>query len=148
MTDNILIIESEPVLKGELVSVFTKAGFTVDNVPDYPEALLKLVKLGEFKPNIIIADTGHMDADAWTACSELHQVFDVALILIGRDSRSEAWERAMEAGADFYLTKPFSYMQLVARVKAILRRYKKLQQNRGEQPSGGKDMDTRSSGIS
>ncbi|GAH75121.1 unnamed protein product, partial [marine sediment metagenome] len=42
-----------------------------------------------------------------------------------KDSGGEAWMRAVEAGADFYLKKPFSYRELVARVKAILRRYRR-----------------------
>ena len=121
MTDSILIIEGEPNLRRELTSTLTEAGFVVTDVPGYSEALLKL---DEFKPNMIIIDKESAGIEGWTACSELRQAHDVAIILMGKDSSGEAWMRAVEAGADFYLKKPFSYRELVARVKAILRRHK------------------------
>jgi len=57
------------------------------------------------------------------ACTELQNIFGVPVILLGEDPTEQAWVRAVEAGADFYLRKPFSYPVLIARVKAILRRY-------------------------
>lgn len=123
MTDSItsiLIIEGEPTLRRELASILSRASFAVADVPDYSEALLKL---DEFKPNMVIMDKESAGIEGWTACSELRQAHDVAIILMGKDSSGEAWMRAVEAGADFYLKKPFSYLVLVARVKAILRRY-------------------------
>jgi len=121
MTDSILIIEGEPNLRRELTSTLTEAGFVVTDVPGYSEALLKL---DAFKPNMVIMDKESAGIEGWTACSELRQAHDVAIILMGKDSSGEAWMRAVEAGADFYLKKPFSYRELVARVKAILRRHK------------------------
>jgi len=54
----------------------------------------------------------------------LRSTFGVPVVLLGEDSSDEMWERVMEAEVDLYLVKPFSYRELVARVKAILRRYK------------------------
>jgi len=63
--------------------------------------------------------------DGIEACSELNIVFGVPVILIGENPDAEVWERAVDAGADFYIRKPFSCDEsLVARVRAILRRYK------------------------
>jgi DNA-binding response OmpR family regulator len=45
--------------------------------------------------------------------------------LLGEDSSDEVWGRVMEVEADLYLVKPLRYRGLVARIKAILRRYKK-----------------------
>ncbi len=120
MTDSILII-GEPALKKELISALTEASLVVAGVPSYPEALLKL---DEFKPDMVIMDTDLPGTDSWTACSELRQALGVPIVLMGRDSGGKAWKRAVEAGADLYLKKPFSCRELVARVKAILRRYK------------------------
>ena len=122
MTDSILIIEGEPTLRRELTSALSQASFVVADVPDYFEALLKL---DEFKPNMVIMDKESVGIEGWTACSQLRQAHDVAIILTGKDSGGEAWMRAVEAGADFYLKKPFSYRELPARVKAILRRYRR-----------------------
>jgi len=122
VTDSILIIEGEPTLRRELTSALSQASFVVADVPDYFEALLKL---DEFKPNMVIMDKESVSIEGWTACSQLRQAHDVAIILMGKDSGGEAWTRAVEAGADFYLKKPFSYRELPARVKAILRRYRR-----------------------
>ena len=121
MTEGILIIKDKPSLRKELTSALTEACFSVACVPDYPEALLKL---DEFKPDIVILDEALPGRDGIKACAELHCMFGVPIILLGKDSSGQAWVRAVEAGADFYLREPFSNLVLVARVKAILRRYK------------------------
>ncbi len=121
MPDRILVIEGESFLSEKLASTLTEAGFSVARVPDYPKALLKL---GEFKPNMIIMDEALPSTDGIEACSQLQRTFCGPIVLLGRDSSGKAWVRAVEAGADFYLRKPFSNLVLVARVKAILRRYR------------------------
>ena len=121
MTDSILIIEDEPNLRGELASALTEVGFTVVDVRDYPEALLKL---DEFKPNMVIVDEVLPGGDGMEVCYQLHSTFGIPIVLLGEDSSDEMWERVMEVEADLYLIKPFSYRELAARVKAILRRYK------------------------
>lgn len=123
MTDNILIIEGDSALRGELTSVLTKANFGVASAPGYFEALMKL---DEFRPDMIIIDEVLPHRDVGEACCQLHRNLGIPIILLGRDSTSHAWAKAVEAGADFYLKKPFSYLELVARTKAILRRYKRL----------------------
>lgn len=130
MPARILIIEDERNLRRELTSALTEAGFVVADVPDYSEALLKL---DEFKPNMVIMDKESAGIEGWTACSELRQAHDVAIILMGKDSSGEVWMRAVEARADFYLKKPFSYLVLVARVKAILRRYGRSARGNGRE---------------
>lgn len=121
MTDNILIIEGEPTLRRELTSALTQASFTVADVSDYSEALLRLA---EFNPDIVIMDELLPSKDGIQACSQLRGTFGIPVILLGKDSSAKAWMRAVEAGADFYLTRPFNYEVLLARVKAILRRYR------------------------
>jgi len=122
MTDNILIIEGDPALRKELISASTEAGFAVVDVSDYLEALLKL---DTFEPSLTILDEKLPLVDGWEACSQLHRAFNIPVIVLGEDSSDEVWKRVMEAEADLYLVKPFSYRELVARVKAILRRYKR-----------------------
>ena len=118
---SILIIEGEPSLSQELTSALAKAGFAVVNVPNFPEAL---VKLTQFKPDLVITDVVLPGGDGMEACYQLHNIFGIPIVLLGEDSSDEVWGRVMEADADLYLVKPFSYPELVARVKAILRRYR------------------------
>jgi len=111
-------------------------------VSDYSEACLRL---DEFNPDMVIVDEVLPRGDGLDACYRLRNTFGIPVILLGKDSSGEAYMRAVEAGADLYLRKPFSYPELAARVKVILQRYKKLRQkNRGEQPGDREDMDTRS----
>jgi two-component system OmpR family response regulator/two-component system alkaline phosphatase synthesis response regulator PhoP len=119
MTGSILIIAGEPISRRQITSALTEAGFGVVDVPDYPEAI---PKLDEFKPDMVIMDAVFLGKDEAEACYQLHSTFGIPVVLLGEDSSDEAWGRVMEADADLYLVKPFSYLELVARVKAILRR--------------------------
>jgi len=118
MTGSILIIESEPTLRIELASALSEAGFATASVPDYSESLLKL------KPDMIIMDETLPGGDGMDACFQLHSTLGIPVILLGEDCSEEVWERVMEVEADLYLIKPLRYRELVAGVKAILRRYK------------------------
>jgi len=122
MTDSILIIEGEPSLSKELSSALTEAGFLADCVSSYFEALSMLDK---FKPDMAIVDEVLQWDNGIEVCCQLRSNFGIPVILLGEDSSDEMWERVMEAEIDLYQVKPFSYAALVARVKAILRRYKK-----------------------
>ncbi len=130
MTDSILIIEGEPTLRRKLASALSQASFAVVDVPDYPEALLKI---DEFKPDMVIVDESLPGRDGIEVCSQLRSTFGVPVVLLGEDSSDEMWERVMEAEVDLYLVKPFSYRELVARVKAILRRYGRSTRGNGRE---------------
>ena len=118
--DNILVVEGNRVLRTRIASALTEADFRVTITSDYFEGLLVL---NEIKPDLAIVDEELPLVDGWEACYQLHRAFDIPVILMGSDSNSQAWMKAEEAGADFYLVKPFSYPELVARVKGIIWRY-------------------------
>lgn len=126
MAHRILIIEDDPPLRRKLASALAEAAFKVASISDYSGMLWKL---NEFKPDLVITDEELPLLDGWEACYWLHRTFGIPVIVLGRDSSDKAWARVAEAGADFYLRVPFSYLELAARVKAILRRYKKEQLN-------------------
>jgi len=120
MTDRVLIIEGDPRLRRELASALTEGGFVVADVPD----ILKANEIRELNPDIAIVNEVLPSGDGKGVCSLLYTVFHIPVILLGKDSSGEAWMRAVQAGADFYFTKPPTHQELVARVTAILRRYK------------------------
>jgi len=119
--DRILIIEGEPVLRRDIASALSEAGLAVADVPDLPE-----VKLDQFNPNMVIVDETLSSGDGIEACRRLHDALCIPIIVLGEQPNGEIWKKVVDAGADCYLKKPFSNRVLVARVKAILRRYRKL----------------------
>jgi len=124
MTGRILIIEDEPSLSKELTSALDEADFSIAAVPDFPDAMRKLA---DFKPDMIIMDAVLPSGDGMDTCRQLRNTLGVPVVLIGsEDSSAELWERVMEAEADLYLVKPLRYWELVARVKAILRRCSRM----------------------
>jgi len=119
----ILVFESDPSLREGMALALTRAGFVVVTSPDYLEVL---TMLDEFNPDLVILGEGPSLVDRWEACSLLHRTHGIPLILLGKEPEVEAWVRAKEVAFVFFFKKPFSYTQLVARAKAILRRYKKI----------------------
>ena len=116
----ILVIEGETSLRKELTSALEKASYAVVDAANFPEALLKLP---QFKPDLVIMDAVLPGGDGMDACYQLRDILGVPVVLIGSEkSSAELWGRVLEAEADLYLVKPLRYWELVARVKAILRR--------------------------
>lgn len=117
---NLLVIEeSDPVLNELLISTLAKAGFKVATYSNHLEALSALDWL---KPDLIVLGE-RPQVDSFKICSQLRQVVDIPILILGTIPGDTAWVKATAAGADFYLLKPFYHLELVARVKAILRRY-------------------------
>ena len=122
MADRVLIIGGEPDFQERLRLPLTEAGYEVTLAYNYISA--KMI-IEDFVPDIIILDEVHLnDIDSFAACKHLHDDYNIPIILLGKDSSDETWERVMETEADLYLIKPLSSRELVARAKAILRRYK------------------------
>ncbi len=121
MADRVLVIGATSTERGELASAFTDAGFVTSEAPDYPEAI---AQVENFRPDIVIIDEALPSRDSLEVSSELRNDFDLPVVVLGRDVSDEVWQKVMEAGVDLYQKRPFSYVLLIARVKAILRRYK------------------------
>ena len=120
MKYNILVIEeSSRTFRSKIVTVLTREGFDVATTVS-PQDVVST--LDEFKPQLIILGEG-LPIDSFEACSQLRQAVNVPILMVGAIPSYETWTRVVEAGADFYLERPFGYLELVARVKALLRRY-------------------------
>jgi len=116
---NLLVIEkSDPFLNEANVSTLAKQGFKVATCSDHLEVLLRL---DELKPDLIILGEG-LPVDSFKACSQLRQAVDIPIVILGEVPRATGWVKAVENGADLYLVKPVNYSELVARMKAMLRR--------------------------
>lgn len=122
----IAIVDDEPDIT-ELVSVhLTKAGFKVKTFED-ADGLFKFLK-SNF-PDLVILDLMLPDADGFEICKYLKKEEKYSAVpVIMLTARSDEMDKilGLEFGADDYVTKPFSPRELVARVKAVLRREDKV----------------------
>jgi DNA-binding response OmpR family regulator len=119
MSGHVLLIEDEPSV-GELVRGYlARDGWIVIWVRSGEEAL---VELDRHAIRIVILDIGLPGMDGFAVCREMRGRSSVPILML--TARDEEADRVigLEVGADDYLTKPFSPRELVARMKAILRR--------------------------
>jgi DNA-binding response OmpR family regulator len=119
LSDIILVVDDEEHIR-ELVRLYLeKNGFTVAMAADGIEAVEKAKTL---KPQLIILDIMLPKMDGLDVCREVRKISDTPIIML--TAKGEEFDKVLglELGADDYLTKPFSPRELVARVKAILRR--------------------------
>ena len=117
----ILIVDDDNNI-AELVALYlTKECFETKIVNDGEEAL-KIFP--EFKPNLILLDLMLPGMDGYQVCRELRSSSQVPIIMLS--AKGEVFDKVLglELGADDYMEKPFDSKELVARAKAVLRRYK------------------------
>lgn len=115
----ILVVEDEESVR-ELVRMYLEnEGFRVETASDGEEALNK-VKANT--PDLIVLDVMLPKFDGWTVCREVKKTSSVPIIMLS--ARTEEFDRVLglELGADDYIPKPFSPREMVARVRAVLRR--------------------------
>jgi len=119
MTHRILVVDDEPAVTDLLAYNLRKAHYEVMVANDGLEAL-RLAHEGS--PDLILLDLMIPKVDGLDVCRELRKTSGVSIIMI--TARGEEIDRVvgLELGADDYVTKPFSVRELMARIKAVLRR--------------------------
>jgi DNA-binding response OmpR family regulator len=119
MTHRILVVDDEPAVTDLLAYNLRKAHYEVLVANDGLEALHLA---NEGSPNLILLDLMIPKVDGLDVCRELRKTSAVPIIMI--TARGEEIDRVvgLELGADDYVTKPFSVRELMARIKAVLRR--------------------------
>lgn len=122
MSKTILIIEDETAIADTLSYALSTEGFTAHHVTLGQTALDLLQSKSLDQLALIVLDVGLPDMNGFEVCRKLRQFTNVPLIFL--TARSEEVDRivGLEIGADDYVTKPFSPRELVARIRAILRR--------------------------
>lgn len=115
----ILIIEDEERIRTIVKTYLNKEGYEVEEAKDGKEGLEKFKK-GDF--SLIILDVMLPILDGWTVLREIKRISKIPVIMV--TARGEEMDRlfGFELGVDDYVVKPFSPRELVARVKAVIRR--------------------------
>lgn len=115
-----MIVDDDPHIR-ELVRVFLQnEGFEVFEAADGKEALEKLETM---KADLVILDVMMPRMDGWQLCHELREFYDLPLLMLTAKGETSQKIKGFQLGTDDYLVKPFEPMELVVRVKALLRRY-------------------------
>ncbi|ASV67787.1 response regulator YycF [Cytobacillus sp. FSL W7-1323] len=123
MDKKILVVDDEKPIADILQFNLNKEGFDVTCVYDGVSAL---EKVEEVKPDMILLDIMLPQKDGIEVCREVRKKYDMPIIMLtAKDSEIDK-VLGLELGADDYVTKPFSTRELIARVKANLRRHQQI----------------------
>jgi DNA-binding response OmpR family regulator len=115
----ILVIDDDADLRRLLDWQLGSAGFRVIGAPDGAEGL---VQFQEHDPDLIILDVMMPMMDGWEVLRDLRQRSDVPVLMLTALSHESDQVTGLDQGADDYVVKPFTLRQLLARVRALLRR--------------------------
>lgn len=136
MAEIILVVEDEISLQETLAYNLKKQGYTVYTASTGGGALKSA---RELKPDLILLDIMLPEMDGFEVCRTLRQEMNTPVLML--TARDDEIDRVvgLEVGADDYLTKPFSMRELMARVKAMLRRVRLIRED-AEAKSSGADV--------
>ncbi|MFC7395378.1 response regulator transcription factor [Scopulibacillus cellulosilyticus] len=117
----ILIVDDDPHIR-ELIRYFLQnEGFDVFEAED---GLKALNILETTKADLVILDIMMPNMDGWELCKELRTYYDMPILMLTAKGETAQKIKGFELGTDDYLVKPFEPPELVARVKALLKRYR------------------------
>jgi DNA-binding response OmpR family regulator len=125
MPEKILVVEDEPVLQETLAYNLTRQGYLVETAGD---GLLAVSVARRTQPDLILLDIMLPGMDGFEVCRLIRQEMSVPILML--TAKDDEIDRVigLEIGADDYITKPFSMRELMARVKAQLRRMRLMRQ--------------------
>ena len=117
---SILVIEDDPIIRQTVEYALKRAGFTVHGASD---GVLGLQAAQDFEPDLVLLDLMLPGMDGYEIAENLRETDkEAAIIMVTALDTERDKVRGLDAGADDYLTKPFSMEELLARVRANLRR--------------------------
>lgn len=119
MNTKILIVEDEPGIASFIAMYLEKEGYSVTAAANGEDGV---ALAAEGIPDLVLLDIMLPDIDGFEVCRRLRQNADVPIIMLTARDDSTDKVVGLELGADDYITKPFDPRELVARVKAVLRR--------------------------
>jgi two-component system KDP operon response regulator KdpE len=119
MAARILIVDDEPNIIGTVAPLLRARGYEVVSAMS-GRAALEAVERD--KPDLIVLDLGLPDIDGVEVCRQVRRTLSVPILVLSARGAEGDKVRALDAGADDYVTKPFGAEELLARIRATLRR--------------------------
>jgi len=120
MKTKILLVDDDPNIRQLVKLYLEKEGFDVSEAARGDEAV-KAFKASP--PNLMLLDLMLPGMDGWQVCREVRKISNIPIIML--TAKDETFDKVLglELGADDYVVKPFDTKELVARIKAVIRRY-------------------------
>jgi two-component system KDP operon response regulator KdpE len=115
----VLVVEDDPALRGVLNTLLAAHGYRFAEAANGARAV---IEARSHRPDLLIIDLGLPDMDGATVIREVRAFSAVPIVVLSARSMESQKILALDAGADDYVTKPFSSPELMARVRAALRR--------------------------
>ncbi|XOK62369.1 response regulator transcription factor [Paenibacillus elgii] len=117
----ILVVDDDPHIRRLVKMIMRGEGFEVLEAADGAKAMQTLEAA---KADLVILDIMMPGMDSWELCRELREHYDLPLLMLTALGDTEQKVKGFDLGTDDYLVKPFESRELVARVKALLKRYR------------------------
>ena len=133
----ILLVDDEPLIVDSLSYSLEREGFEVHSAMDGNQAL---ESVEEFNPDLIVLDLLLPDISGFEVCRRLRENHTPPVIMLTALGEEIDRVQGLEVGADDYLAKPFSFRELLARVRATLRRVELDRQAQQAQPVSLKNL--------
>jgi len=118
-TSRVLVVDDEMQITRVLKTVLMSQGYQVRTAT---EGISALATFNEWRPHLVLTDLCMPHADGVELCRRIRSVSTVPIIVLSVKSAEQAKVEALDSGADDYVTKPFGTGELLARVRAALRR--------------------------
>src|SRR5713226_6600112 len=115
----VLVVDDEPQITRVLRTVLSSQGYQVKTAAEGEAALSSF---SEFRPELVITDLFMPQMDGLELCRQIRAMSNVPIIVLSVKGEERTKVEALDSGADDYVTKPFGIDELLARVRAALRR--------------------------
>jgi two-component system KDP operon response regulator KdpE len=119
MPSRILVVDDEPNILGTLAPLLRSRGYEVFTAMSGRAAI---DSVDRDKPDLIVLDLGLPDIDGVELCGQMRLISNAAILILSARGAENDKVRALDVGADDYVTKPFGAEELLARIRAGLRR--------------------------
>ncbi|MBE3597352.1 MAG: response regulator transcription factor [Limnochordaceae bacterium] len=140
MAYRVLVVDDEPSIVELVRFTLEKEGFVTDSAASGPQALEAVERT---RPDLVLLDLMLPGLDGLEVCRQLRQKASIPIIMLTAKAGEVDKVVGLELGADDYITKPFSPRELVARIRAVLRRTQAAQEaarSAASGPPGGNEL--------
>jgi len=115
----VLVVDDDGDVRALVAELLTRAGYDVTQATNGREALKLFF---DERPDLVLLDISMPELDGWATLERIRELSDVPVVMLSALGAELEKVRALRAGADDYVTKPFGRQELLARVESVLRR--------------------------